>query len=170
VNIPESPETFTCTIKHISPSRGLLVAEQILPVSRGKAFSFFEDPGNLPEITPQSLDFQILSAESSREVCINAEYMYKIKWLGLRMKWQSRIVDYQPPHKFIDIQVKGPYRSWVHTHVMEEVAGATRMKDFVAYTIPFFALPVHNLIIKKQLMEIFHYRAVRIVQWATKNS
>lgn len=170
VNTPDTPETFTCTIKRISLLRCLLVAEQILPVSREKAFSFFKDPRNLPEITPQWLDFKILNAGSTREVHLNAEYVYKIKWIGLSMKWRSRIADYQPPHKFIDIQVKGPYRSWVHTHLLEEVAGATRMKDIVDYTIPFFALPLHSLVIKKHLREIFHFRAVRIVHWATKNS
>jgi ligand-binding SRPBCC domain-containing protein len=98
-----------------------LVSSQVLPVKKERAFAFFEDPGNLCDITPASLDFCILNNDSDSGVYENSEFAYTIKFLGIKMLWRSKIIDYKPPDRFTDIQLKGPYKSWVHVHVLEEV-------------------------------------------------
>jgi ligand-binding SRPBCC domain-containing protein len=145
-----------------------LNASQILPVSQKKAFSFFEDPRNLSDITPVWLDFCMLNKENKTGVCENSEFEYTIRLLGMKMLWRSRIIDYKPPNRFTDIQLKGPYKSWIHVHTLEEVPEGTLMRDEVTYRLHIPAFPLHSLLIRKKLIEIFTYRAVRIADWADK--
>jgi ligand-binding SRPBCC domain-containing protein len=166
--MPATPETFTFVIKRIGLLTYLLTASHIIPFSREKAFEYFKDPKNLCDITPVWLDFCMIGENSFGEIRENSEFEYSIKWMGIKMQWKSRIVHFHPPERFTDIQIKGPYRSWVHHHILEEVPEGTRMKDEITYTIPFIALPLHSVIVKKQLEDIFHYRAEKIAEWTGK--
>lgn len=102
------------------------------------------------------------------DVFEGAEFQYTIRWLGLKMRWRSRIVDYNPPERFTDEQILGPYRHWAHLHTFEDAGGGTRMRDKVDYTIPAAAIPIHRAIIMGQLRKIFDYRAVKIAEWFEK--
>jgi ligand-binding SRPBCC domain-containing protein len=142
-----------------------LSASQLVPVGKEQAFRFFEDPRNLSRIIPDWVNFHVRNEGSATAVKKNAEFNYSLTWLGIPLRWRSRITVYDPPERFTDIQVKGPYSSWEHTHLLEETPGGTLMKDEVFYKIPVIAVPVHGFIIKKQLEEIFRYRAEKIEEW-----
>jgi ligand-binding SRPBCC domain-containing protein len=145
-----------------------LLTSRLLPIGQKEAFEFFEDPGNLCDITPVWLDFCMLNKDSDTGVHENAEFDYTIKFLGIKMRWRSRIINYKPPERFTDIQLKGPYKSWVHLHVLEKVPGGTLMRDEVTYTLHLPALILHPFLIRKKLKDIFSYRAVKIAEWAEK--
>ena len=140
---------------------------QTLPITRKKAFVFFENPKNLFDITPDWLDFRMVTDKNGDKVYEGAEYDYYIRWFGLRLKWRSRIQTYNPPYDFTDIQVVGPYSTWEHTHSFMEQGESTLMFDAVVYRIPFSYLgrSVHGLFVKNQLQDIFCYRALKIMDW-----
>jgi len=138
-----------------------LVLEGITPE---EAFRFFEDPRNLLTITPPWLDFRMLDPDRS-ETAEGTEFDYTIRWLGLRFPWKSRIINYHPPAEFTDIQIKGPYASWEHCHLFKSVDCGTLMTDQVDYILPRLAFPLHRILIRKQLEQIFRYRALRIEDW-----
>jgi ligand-binding SRPBCC domain-containing protein len=142
------------------------LTSQILPLQQEVAFSFFEDPENLVDITPPWLDFRLLNKNGDHEAQEGAEFDYTIKLLGIKTHWRSRIIDYHPPERFTDIQLKGPYKSWVHLHTLEESAEGTLMTDHITYKLYLPSLILHSLLIKKQLIDIFSYRAVKIAEWA----
>jgi ligand-binding SRPBCC domain-containing protein len=156
--------SFTIGFSKLSLLTHQLEASLFLPVDRRKAFSFFEDPRNLFEITPGWLDFRMLDPEQS-QVHEGAEFDYTIKWLGITVRWKSRIVNYHPPFSFTDVQLTGPYRSWEHLHVFEETEGGTIMRDTVTFTLPLAAVVIFRPVIKRQLRDIFSYRASRIDEW-----
>jgi len=162
------PSGFHIDIKRSAFLTYQLLASQLLPIPRKEAFAFFEDPVNLCDITPLWLDFCMLNKDGDGEVHENAEFDYTIKFMGIKMLWRSWIIDYQPPERFTDIQLKGPYKSWVHLHVLEEVPEGTLMRDRVTYTLHLPALILHPFLIRKKLMDIFSYRAVKIAQWAER--
>ncbi len=137
---------------------------QILPVEREEAFTFFEDPRNLFGITPSGLAVRICDPDRV-DVSENAQFDYTIRWLGFRMRWRSRIIDYLPPEQFTDVQVIGPYRYWKHKHSLVPVEEGTLMEDEVLYCLPFFAAFLYP-IIRRQLRDIFTYRAIKIEEWA----
>ena len=140
---------------------------QTLPITRDKAFAFFQNPNNLFDITPDWLDFRLVTNKNGEKVYEGAEYDYHIRWFGLRMKWRSKIETYHPPYGFTDIQIVGPYSKWEHTHSFKEQGENTLMFDTVVYKIPFSYLgrAVHGLFLKNQLQDIFCYRALKISEW-----
>jgi ligand-binding SRPBCC domain-containing protein len=140
----------------------------MLPIPPEKAFVFFEDPWNLYDITPDWLQFKLISPEKPQRIHEGSEFEYTVKWLGLVLRWRSRIVDHHPPGRFTDIQVAGPYESWVHLHTFEPVPDGTLMRDRVDYRLPMGLAGrlLHAVRIERQLEDIFSCRAVRIDQWA----
>jgi ligand-binding SRPBCC domain-containing protein len=167
------PDTFKLVFRRVRSNTYQLTAVQYIRLSREVAFSFFQDPRNLSEITPDWLSFRMLDFDAGAKVFEGAEYDYSIKWLPWlwRSGWRSRIIQYKPPETFTDIQIKGPYRSWEHLHLFTEISEGTRMEDIVTYRLPFGLIGkfVHHALIKSQLEDIFFYRAVRINEWATGN-
>jgi ligand-binding SRPBCC domain-containing protein len=168
----ELPPSFTLSM-HPGDERSYeLTASQMLPIPREQAFSFFEDPRNLFDITPDWLSFVMRERETNVVVFEGVEFDYTIRWLGLTLAWRSRIEDYHPPERFTDIQLRGPYRFWSHLHTFEPAAGGTIMRDTVIYRLPFGPVGrlAHALVVRRQLEDIFRYRAQRIDAWARGHS
>lgn len=164
---PNSPIRFA----HLGKDAFRLTTSQVLPLPPDQAFGFFEDPRNLFEITPDRLDFRMADRGSVTSVHEGAEFDYTIRWLGSTIPWRSRIADYHPPDRFADVQVRGPYRSWVHLHLFGAVADGTLMQDIVTYEVPCGPAGrlVHRFLIRRRLEDIFRYRAVQIEEWVRRN-
>ena len=134
--------------------------EQWIPQPLNKTFSFFKEAKNLERLTPKFLKFKVLN-QSTPEIQGGTKLNYRLSLHGCPLRWQSEITDWEPERKFSDIQLKGPYSHWHHTHEFEEKEGGTLIKDRVLYKIPFGT--VGDLIagkhIKKDLELVFNYRA-----------
>jgi ligand-binding SRPBCC domain-containing protein len=126
-------------------------------------FGFFEKPENLARITPPSMGFEILTPPPIR-MRQGALIDYTVGVLGVRTRWTSLIAEYEPPHRFVDVQLKGPYSFWHHTHRFQEEKGGTRILDEVRYMMPMGILGrmAHALWVGRQLNRIFDYR-VRVI-------
>ncbi len=128
-----------------------------------EVFAFFERPENLDTITPPSLRFRILTPLPivMKE---GALIDYSVRISGLPVRWTTYIDRYDPPHNFVDVQLRGPYSFWHHTHRFT-VAGsnATLIEDEVLYLLPFGVAgrAAHALWVRRQLEYIFDYRARR---------
>lgn len=89
------------------------------------------------------------------------EIEYRIRPLLVPQKWISRITVYEPPHRFVDEQVHGPYALWRHTHTFEaDGTDRTRIRDRVEYDLPLGPLGrlAHALFVRRQLEAIFDHR------------
>ena len=122
-------------------------------------FNFFKQPDNLEKITPSSVGFTILTPRPIK-MQIGTVLDYTIRLLGLPVRWTTLISAYDPPHRFIDVALRGPYSFWHHTHTFEESDEGTIMTDKVHYALPFgiFGRLAHFLWVKRQLKYIFDYR------------
>jgi ligand-binding SRPBCC domain-containing protein len=163
------PSTFTIYVRRVDVNIYQLSTSQILPMPRREVFTFFENPQNLFDITPDWLRFVIKDREIKSKVFEGAEFYYTIRWYGVNMEWRSKIIDYKPPERFTDVQLVGPYRSWEHLHTFEDAPEGTLMRDTVTYELPFGLLGrmVHALAVRWQLEDIFSYRAMRIDEWSS---
>lgn len=134
----------------------------LIPAPRDEVFEFFEDPRNLAKITPKSMGMKITRIDEL-PVCRDFRIEYTIQWLFVKLKWVTRITQYEPPQLFADVQERGPYKYWRHEHTFEEAGGQTLMRDRVEYELPFglAGALAHRLIIRKQLADIFDFRARR---------
>lgn len=127
------------------------------PRGREEAFAFFSDAHNLERTTPGFLKFRVLTPapiELREGVLID----YALRVRGVPLRWRSEITVWDPPHRFVDRQVHGPYRRWVHEHRFVSLDGGdTLVEDRVEYAVPGGRL-VHALFVKRDVQAIFAYR------------
>ena len=133
--------------------------QQFIDKPIAEVFKFFQNPNNLQMITPPNLDFEILS-KCPKTMTNNLIIDYRIKLFKIPFNWKTKINLYNPPLIFIDEQLKGPYKKWVHTHTFKEYNGGTIINDEVEYIVPFGALGflANSIWIKFELNRVFEYR------------
>jgi ligand-binding SRPBCC domain-containing protein len=134
-----------------------------LPRPIEEVFAFFSDAHNLDAITPPWLKFRILTPRSAA-LHAGALLDYRLRWRGLPLRWQTEISHWEPPHRFVDQQCRGPYRQWIHEHTFEPADGGTRLRDHVRYAVPGGPLEplLHRLLVGPDVRRIFAFRQDRM--------
>lgn len=123
-----------------------LHVEQTLEAPLEAVFRFFADASNLEAITPTMVGFKILTPRPI-EMRVGTLIDYSIRLHGTPMRWRTRIDAWEPPDarhrraRFVDTQLKGPYRVWIHEHTFEarpnpDGCESTRVTDHVEYAVP----------------------------------
>lgn len=137
-----------------------LTAKQYLPISPKEAWTFLSDPGNLKEITPPHMGFEILSGADT-EMYPGQIIHYTVAPIkGIRTRWVTEITHVSEGKYFVDEQRFGPYRLWHHKHFISEVPGGVLMQDLIDYRLPLGPLGrlTHWLFVRRQLAGIFLFR------------
>lgn len=134
-----------------------------LPKAPKDVFPFFSEAKNLETITPPWLNFQIVRT-STAEVTEGTLIDYRLKIKGVPARWQTRISKWRPIDCFVDEQLKGPYKTWHHTHTFLPLKNGTLMTDRVVYVMPFGLLGdiVRELIVRNDIRTIFRFRSETI--------
>lgn len=127
-----------------------------VPRPRGEVFAFFADARNLETLTPPWLHFRILTP-TPLEMRAGARIDYRLRIRGLPLRWQSEITAWEPPHRFLDEQRRGPYRLWVHEHTFVGRGAGTEVRDRVTYAVPGGWL-VERLLVGPDVRRIFAFR------------
>lgn len=140
-----------------------LRAEVIVESPIDEVFHFFSSAENLESITPPWLNFRIVTPMPI-EMRRGALLDYKIRLHMIPIRWRTEIADWQPPFKFVDQQLKGPYKRWWHEHTFEDLGnGLTLVRDEVHY-IPRGGSLLHRLMVKPDLKRIFTYRQQQLAE------
>ncbi len=137
----------------------LLEREQLIAREPTEVFGFFADAMNLESLTPPLLHFSVLTPPPI-EMRTGALISYRMRVHGIPVRWLTRIEQWEPESRFVDRQLRGPYRLWHHTHTFEPVAGGTLMRDRVRYAIPLGPLGrvAEALFVRRDLERIFDFR------------
>lgn len=155
-----SPVAQTASIRHhrLGGGNRILEAETLVPRRLDDVFPFFAEAGNLQRITPPELSFHIetpLPVKMDTGVLLD----YRLRLAGVPFRWRSRISLWDPPFRFLDEQLTGPYAEWVHLHTFERVPEGTRVRDRVRYRLPLHPASVlATPLITRQLHRIFSFR------------
>jgi ligand-binding SRPBCC domain-containing protein len=142
--------------------RFALQTEQLLPRPLEEVFRFFSDPGNLQRITPPWLDFEILRGHHA-QMRAGLVIDYRLRIHGIPLRWQSEITAWEPPHRFVDEQRRGPYRLWIHEHLFEEKGNDTLVRDRVQYAVPGGIL-TQKLFVARDAGRIFAFRRQKLAE------
>lgn len=140
-------------------SRASTIAqEQFVARPRAEVFEFFSDARNLERLTPPWLNFSI--DEIPSDLAEGALIKYSLRLHGVPIHWVTRIEQWEPGVKFVDLQIAGPYELWHHTHEFEDVDGGTLVRDTVRYKVPFGPLgrAVDRAFVTPDTRKIFSYR------------
>ena len=122
-----------------------------------EVFAFFSDAANLDSITPPWLSFRTV-ARQPIEMHAGTVIDYRLRVRGFPVQWRSEITEWEPPYHFVDEQIRGPYRLWIHAHRFQSRNGGTLVSDDVRYAVPFDWL-LHKFIVRPDVERIFTYRA-----------
>lgn len=133
-----------------------------LPQRPAEIFPFFADAANLEKLTPPWLNFRILTPlpiEIKRGTLID----YRVGIRKIPLRWRTEICEWQPPSRFVDRQLRGPYRLWEHEHTFQAKDGGTLVGDHVKYSVLGGWL-TDRLLVRRDLEGIFDYRQERMQQ------
>ena len=134
-------------------------AEQRVARPLPEVFDFFAKADNLQRITPPWLSFSLIG-QTPDELCTGTRISYRLKLHGLPIRWVSQIDAVEPERLFVDRQLSGPYKLWLHQHSFEADGDDTIVRDLVRYQLPFglagaFA---HLVFVRRDIERIFEYR------------
>lgn len=140
-----------------------LVSEMFIPAPLEEVFAFFSRAENLESITPPLLHFQFL-APPPQTMQAGRIIKYHLRIHGVPIRWVTEISAWEPPYRFADRQLRGPYRTWNHEHRFEARGEGTQMTDIVHYELPlgFMGRLAHVLFVEQDVRNIFRYRKDQI--------
>ncbi|MEE2907193.1 MAG: SRPBCC family protein [Planctomycetota bacterium] len=150
-DVPELPATITR-----EEGAYVLTCRARIPRRRDEVFPFFADARNLEKITPSLLQFKVVT-QGEIEMKPGALIDYRLKIRGVPIKWRTEITAWEPPARFEDRQLKGPYRQWIHEHTFVDEGETTLMQDQVRYKVMGGAI-IHWLAVKRDVLKIFTHR------------
>ena len=148
--VPELP----ATVERLD-GEYVLTARARIPRPLAEVFPFFSNARNLAKLTPENMHFTILTeGEIDMKPGTILDYKFKVK--GLPVRWRTEITVWEPPHRFADLQAKGPFRQWIHEHRFIDEGESTLMQDRVRYKVWGGCL-VHWLV-KRDNAKVFAFR------------
>lgn len=130
-----------------------------------EAFDFYGDALNLEPLTPPWLHFEV-TTPMPIEMGAGTLLDYRLRLHGVPIRWRTRIDLWEPPHRFVDSQVRGPYALWEHTHTFEPEREDTVIRDRVRYAIPYGPLGglADAIFVRRDLARIFDYRQQAVAE------
>lgn len=140
----------------------LAFAQQV-PRPLPRVFEFFSRAENLEVLTPPWLNFKILDVKP-QPVQQGTLINYSLRVHGIPLRWTSEIVEWEPPHSFIDLQLRGPYKLWRHEHRFKAREGGTLISDTISLTLPlgFLGQLAYRIKVRSDVQEIFAFRESKI--------
>lgn len=166
---PDIDSALLDITRYLAAGESVYFSEQFLDVPQTQVFDFFAEAKNLEKITPEILNFKI-EKMSTPQIQQGTLIDYKLKIHNVPTGWKTQINEWSPPQKFVDTQLKGPYRLWHHTHNFEELASGTLMTDLVRYKLPMGTLgkAVAGNFVKTDVEQIFSYRRTAVLKYLFK--
>ncbi|HUN89376.1 MAG TPA: SRPBCC family protein [Terriglobales bacterium] len=145
-------------------------AEQWIDRNITDVFAFFSRAENLQRLTPPWLHFRILGVEPN-PVRKGTLIRYSLRWRVFPLRWTTEIVEWDPPHRFVDVQLKGPYRLWHHEHRFVAEGARTHISDEVHYELPLGVIGslAHRLKVRRDVETIFAFRRKAVEKVFTRD-
>ncbi len=134
---------------------------QKIPAGLDEVWELFSNPGNLLKLTPAYLGLRITSAGDHAIIFPGQIIEYTVRPLWrIPFHWITEIREVDHRKFFMDVQRKGPYRVWEHSHYFKEIGGGVEMTDMIRYQNPLGVLGrmANKVLVQKRLRQIFEYR------------
>lgn len=162
---PTLEEALLGCVEPYQGGKSVFHAEQYFPLPRSQVFPFFATAQNLEAITPEFLKFKV-EKMSTAQIENGTLIDYQLRIHGVHAKWRTLIEEWVPQERFVDTQLKGPYREWRHSHRFEDLEGGTLMTDTVCFQVPFghIGRAVSGAFVRGNLEKIFAHRKKTVLE------
>jgi ligand-binding SRPBCC domain-containing protein len=140
------------------------IIEQRLVIGRPRpiVFAFLADPRHAIQLSPPWLQVRVLGGQARRA---GAVLDYRLRCLGVPLSMRGFVREYDPPFRFLEVQVRGPFARWEHRHRFLAIGAATTlMEDRLVYRLPGGLLghALHLLVAGHLMRAAWAYRTRRI--------
>ena len=132
--------------------------EQFVAVARPALFAFHSDPANLAVLLRGYRNFELLSHEGHIRPPARVRTRQSV-W-GLRHELVFEQFLLEPPLRFGERQVEGPFARFEHVHEFAEARGGTTIVDLVDFALPWYlgGPLVEPLVAATELESFFAFR------------
>lgn len=140
----------------------LYESELVLPRARSEVFEYFSNAENLEALTPPWVRFRIVTEcpITMRKGCF---IDYRLRVRGIPIRWRTEITAWEPPFRFVDKMIRGPYRLWIHEHIFEEHSDGTLVIDRVNYAV-WGGRIIDRLFVRRDIDTIFAFRRQKLLE------
>ena len=76
---------------------------------------------------------QAVDGVTSGLIAEGEEVSWQARHFGIQWRMTSRITEFDPPHRFVDEMVRGPFAVFRHEHHFHPSGTGTRMTDVVSF-------------------------------------
>lgn len=113
----------------------VLAFESVVPAPQEAVFALHETPALL-ETLHAGMNFRLVSHAGHIRPGARVTVRYRVGPFPVTMVFEH--VLYEPPHKFGERLIQGPFRRLRHTHAFETVPGGTRVSDRLEVELPWW--------------------------------
>lgn len=131
---------------------------------------FHDDPVSLIAITPPPV--RVTIERFDRPVRAGSRVIFRLGVGPIGVRWDGLIAEYVDQKYFCDVQTKGPFGAWSHTHSFTAEADGTRVTDRVEYEPPLGLLGklFDPIVVKPALAFLFNYRKKKTRELLDRNA
>ena len=121
--------------------------------------AFHDNPVSLVAITPPPV--RVTIQRFDEPVRAGSCVIFRLAVGPFGVTWDGTIAEHVDQRYFRDVQQRGPFGAWSHTHSFSAEAGETRVTDRVEYEPPFGLIGklLEPFVVRPSLAFMFNYRA-----------
>lgn len=142
------------------------VKESLIRATPERVFAFHEQADALERLTPPWETSRVV--QMARISQVGSQAIIEARALGpWKIRWVAEHTAYDPPRMFEDIQVKGPFHSWRHRHLIVAQADGALLRDEIDYEPPLWLLGrvAAPIVIQPRLQRLFEFRHEITRKW-----
>jgi len=134
------------------------VHESLIPAPPETVFAFHERPDALERLVPPWEHVEVVQAAPSLQPGSRA--ILRMRVGPLKLFWEAEHTRYQKNVLFQDVQLRGPFSKWQHTHSFTAAPGGTLLRDEVEYELPlgFLGALFGGPLVRRKLERMFAFR------------
>lgn len=140
--------------------------ESFIRAPAERVFAFHELPDALQRLTPEWMHVRIIQPAANLSVGQIAIVEMRVARIA-SLRLESEHTAYDPPRSFEDTLRRGPFRRWVHRHIVTPAEGGAILRDEIDYALPFVlgGAIAARLFVQRRLRAMFDYRHRVTREW-----
>jgi uncharacterized protein len=110
--------------------------EHVFDIPAEELFAFHENPSNLTVFLRGWRTFRMVSNDGHIRVGSITRVQERMGLIWVPMTFEHFV--YDPPRRFAERQVRGPFKKLEHIHEFEEAGSGTRVRDLLEVALPWY--------------------------------